>query len=323
MHADVRPTVALTAAATIMFGSALSAAPAALLAAPPTVPALATVTAQDVALAGFIADIYDDIEPVVAGAVGAVADLISVVPIIGPPIADQIDILYTYGEQAVAGTVYWVDDLVTPLINGQFWPLSGAPGNYIAGAIDSTIDWAGGLVNTAVGFVEAEINYFLGWVPNIPNLINDIVSGVVNTVQDIINWVIGWIPGPLAAVAAPSAAAATVAVSRGTAESPAPAALPAAAASAAEAAPQAAVGPSADPGEASVPVAVESPAALVAERGGASARESRGSGRSSRSAAAAAADTETDTDDASGAVRQSRGHTAKGESARAAAATAR
>lgn len=323
MHADVRPTVALTAAATIMFGSALSAAPAALLAAPPTVPALATVTAQDVALAGFIADIYDDIEPVVAGAVGAVADLISVVPIIGPPIADQIDILYTYGEQAVAGTVYWVDDLVTPLINGQFWPLSGAPGNYIAGAIDSTIDWAGGLVNTAVGFVEAEINYFLGWVPNIPNLINDIVSGVVNTVQDIINWVIGWIPGPLAAVTAPSAAAATVAVSRGTAESPAPAALPAAAASAAEAAPQAAVGPSADPGEASVPVAVESPAALVAERGEAGARESRGSGRSSRSAAAAAADTETDTDDASGAVRQSRGHTAKGESARAAAATAR
>ena len=205
MVAVVRPAVTV-AAAVVALTPVVAVAPSALLANPPGLPMSSAVTAQEVVLTGFIADIYNSIQPAVADVVSTIAALVGQVPIIGPPIADQINILYTYGEAAVAATVYWVDDLVTPIATGNFWPLSGNPGNYIAGAIDSTVIWVNGLIAAAIGFVHAEINFFTGLIPNIPSIPN-IINDVVNTVQNVINWIIGWIPGPFAAVEAPSAAA--------------------------------------------------------------------------------------------------------------------
>ena len=211
METVIRPGIALTAAAAVALGSAMSHTPPGLVEGP-AIPTSATLSAQNVMLTGFIADIYNQIQPVVASAVDSAAALVGAIPIVGPPAADQIDILYSYGQQAVGGTVYWVDDLVTPLANGQFWPLSGQPGNYLAGAFNSTVNWGQGLVNTAIGFVQAEIDWLTSWSPSLPNVVNDVVSAVINTIQNVINWITGWIPGPLAAV--PASAATRVAPAR-------------------------------------------------------------------------------------------------------------
>lgn len=206
MTAFARPATALTASGIVALSAAFAAAPPTLSAAPSLAP-LMQIDMERVALAGFIADIYNQIEPIVAGAVDSLEAAVGAVPVVGPPIADQIDIVYTYAQQAVGGTVYWADDLVTPLAQGQFWPLSGDPGNYLAGALNSTTVWASDLVNTAIGFIQAEIDYFGGVLPNI-------VQDVVNVIQNVINWISGWIPGPLAAVTPASPAAAAVAVAR-------------------------------------------------------------------------------------------------------------
>ena len=197
MTAFARPATALTASGVVALSAVFAAAPPTLSAAPALAPAI-RVDMERVALAGFIEDIYNQIQPVVAAAVDSLEAAVGAVPVVGPPVADQIDILYTYAQQAVGGTVYWADDLVTPLVQGQFWPISGNPGNYLAGAFNSTVNWASGLVNTAIGFVQAEIDYFGGVLPNI-------VQDVVNVIQNVINWISGWIPQPLAAVS-PAAA---------------------------------------------------------------------------------------------------------------------
>lgn len=200
MATIARPATALTASGIVALSAAFAAAPPSLPGAPALAPTM-RVDMERVALAGFIEDLYNQIQPVVAAAVDSLDAAISAVPIVGPPVADQIDIIYTYAQQAVGGTVYWADDLVTPLVQGQFWPLSGNPGNYLAGAFNSTVNWASGLVNTAIGFIQAEIQYFGGVLPNI-------VQDVVNVIQNVINWITGWIPQPLAAT--PPAAAAAV-----------------------------------------------------------------------------------------------------------------
>ena len=118
------------------------------------------------------------------------------------PIADQVNIITTYGQQAVDDTVAWVNDLVAPLTQGQFWPLSGYPGQYIANAVDSTANWAAGLASTAAGFIQAEIDYFGGLAPNLINYF-------ANVVQNVINWVTGLIPSPFAAKASATLPAAS------------------------------------------------------------------------------------------------------------------
>lgn len=173
-----RPGITLTAVAAVAVGSAIAVTPAVAVTNP--LPALATLDARDILLAGVI--------------------------------TDQIAILTTYGQQALDDTAAWVSDLVTPLVNLQFWPLSGQPGNYLAGAFNSTVNWGQGLVNTAIGFVQAEIDWLTSWSPSLPNVVNDVVSAVINTIQNVINWITGWIPGPLAAV--PASAATRVAPAR-------------------------------------------------------------------------------------------------------------
>ena len=309
MVAVVRPA-ATVAAAVVALTPVVAVAPSALLANPPGLPMSSAVTAQEVVLTGFIADIYNSIQPAVADVVSTIAALVGQVPIIGPPIADQINILYTYGEAAVAATVYWVDDLVTPIATGNFWPLSGNPGNYIAGAIDSTVIWVNGLIAAAIGFVNAEINFFTGLIPNIPSIPN-IINDVVNTVQNVINWIIGWIPGPFAAVEAPSAAA-SVAVSAVAPQS-APADSPASPAPTVEAGSAPDDAAAGDSGPAEVSGDAEAAAVVSAVEPAADAAPASGEAtrRALRSATAAGADAPA------AASAQSRGQAGKAGASRA------
>lgn len=205
MNAAVRSGIAQSAIAAMAVGSAIAVTPA--IAGQNQIPALATVDGHTVALAGFI--------------------------------SDQINILTSYGQQAVDETAAWVSAVVNPLITLQFWPLSGQPGNYIAGAFNSTVNFAQSLAGTAVGFVQAEIDYFTNWIPNIPNVIGNVVNYVVNAIQNVVNWITGWIPWPFAAVATPAAAskvtAARTAATRRPLARPAGAAITAVASTAAAA----------------------------------------------------------------------------------------
>ncbi len=196
-----RPGITLTAVAAVAVGSAIAVTPAVAVTNP--LPALATLDARDILLAGVI--------------------------------TDQIAILTTYGQQALDDTAAWVSDLVTPLVNLQFWPLSGQPGNYLAGAFNSTVSFAQNIVSTGTGFVQAEIDWLTGLIPNIPNVINDVINTVVSAIQNVISWITGWIPWPFAAVA-PSPAAAKVTATR-TAAVKRPLSQPAAAAAATSSAP--------------------------------------------------------------------------------------
>lgn len=214
MQTAVRPAIAVGAATAVAIGSVIGVST--VMSGSNHIGAMATVSNEQVLLAGFIDDIYNQIQPVVAGIVDTAAAAIGAVPIVGPPVADQIDILYTYAQQAVGATVNWADDLVTPLATGQFWPVSGQPGNYVTGAINSTVVWGQSLINTAIGFAQAEIDYFSGWIPNLPGVITNIVNQVVSTIQQVINWITGFIPGPFAAVAKPAVAAASLTAARAT-----------------------------------------------------------------------------------------------------------
>lgn len=207
MENAVRPGIALSAVAAGAIGSAIAVTPA--IAVPNHIPTLTTMDSQNILLTGFIADIYNQIQPVVAGVVDSTTAVIGAIPFVGPPVANQIDILYTYGQQAIGSTVLWADDLVTPFFTGQFWPVSGLPGNYLTGAINSTVNWGQSLINTAIGFVGAEISYFTGWLPNFPNVIANIFNQITNTIQQVINWITGFIPRPFAAVSPAAAAAVT------------------------------------------------------------------------------------------------------------------
>ncbi len=166
MTAVARSAVALTVSGVVAVSAAFVAAPASVAAERAGLPVL-SVNAEAIALTAF------------------------------NPIADQFDILYTYGAQAVDVTATFVSNLVTPIIQGQFWPVSGYPGNYIANAFNSAANWVSGMADTATGFIQAEINYFGGFVPNV-------INWAANVVQNVINWITGWLPWPFAAVKAPS-----------------------------------------------------------------------------------------------------------------------
>lgn len=206
MDTAARPGVAVSAIAAMAIGSAIAITPAVTGAS--HIPALTIVENQDVMLAGFIADFYNQwiLDPI-SQAASATTQVVSTIPIVGPPAAEQLDILFTYAEEALSGTVYLADDLVTPLVNGQFWPLSGQPGNYLAGAFNSTLGWAQGLAASTVSFIQAEIDWFTGWIPNVPNAISSIGNAVYEAVQAIIAYVNPWAIYPGAAVSPPAAAA--------------------------------------------------------------------------------------------------------------------
>ena len=81
-------------------------------AAPPAV-ALPTLHVENVQLTGIGRDIYNTITPYVQYGVDSAAYWVNFIPLIGPPIADQIDINYfALIQPAIAATVYYASDLV-------------------------------------------------------------------------------------------------------------------------------------------------------------------------------------------------------------------
>ena len=124
------PGVALAAAGAVAF------APAAVV--PTAAPAPPTVQVTEIALTGIGQDIYYAITPAVQYAVGGVSYLINFIPIIGGPIAAQININYFQGIQ----------------------PIVEATVNYLAAVVQNPLDFIG--ATAAYGATLYDIGY--NWV---------------------------------------------------------------------------------------------------------------------------------------------------------------
>lgn len=133
-------------------------------------PAVPAIHVEDIALAGIGRDIYNSITDFVQYTVESAQFWIDLIPVIGPPLADQLGIVYFQGIQPlIASTVYYVSDLIAN------------PLNFVA----LTADYGSNVFYTGYNFVSAEAQYIgLPGLPPIPT------------------------PPPLASVAAPSRGAA-------------------------------------------------------------------------------------------------------------------
>ncbi len=139
------PGVALVAA------GVLALAPAVV--APAEGPAPPQVLLTDVALTGIGQDIYYAITPVVQEAVGGVSYLVNFVPLIGGPIAAQININYFQGIQPVIeATVNYLAAVVQD------------PLNFLA----ATADYGSTLYDIGYNWVSAEAVFF--GLPPLPPL---------------------------------------------------------------------------------------------------------------------------------------------------------
>lgn len=110
------PGLALATAGAVALGPAL-VAPAALSAAQPAAP-LPAVHIENIALAGIGQDIYNAVTPYVQYVVGGVSYIVNFLPIIGAPIAAQININYFQGIQPiVAATVNYLAGVIQDPLN--------------------------------------------------------------------------------------------------------------------------------------------------------------------------------------------------------------
>lgn len=119
--------MSVSARSLLVPGMALATASAVVLA--PTAPAPSAVLAQpsiqvptmhidDIALAGIGRDIYDSITQFVQYTVSSAQYWIALIPVIGPPIADQVGINY-FGliQPVIANTVYVISDIIADPFN--------------------------------------------------------------------------------------------------------------------------------------------------------------------------------------------------------------
>ena len=104
------PGLALATAGAVALGPAVVAPPA-LTPAQPAVQVPA-VHIEDIQLAGIGRDIYNQIQPFVQYVVDSASYWVGLIPYIGPPIVDQININYDLIQWAVQSTVYYASDLV-------------------------------------------------------------------------------------------------------------------------------------------------------------------------------------------------------------------
>ena len=98
----------------------LALAPSVVAPAPTTLAApladVPMVQIQDIQLAGIGRDIYDEITTFVQYTVSSAQYWIALVPVIGPPLADQVGINY-FGliQPVIANTVYVISDIIAAL----------------------------------------------------------------------------------------------------------------------------------------------------------------------------------------------------------------
>lgn len=109
------PGMALATAGVVALSPTI-VAPAVTLA-PPAVD-VPMVQIQDIQLAGIGRDIYDEITTFVQYTVSSAQYWIALVPVIGPPIADQVGINY-FGliQPVIANTVYVISDIISNPFN--------------------------------------------------------------------------------------------------------------------------------------------------------------------------------------------------------------
>ena len=141
----------LTPGVALVVAGVLALAPAVVD--PVEAPAPPQVLVTDVALTGIGQDIYYAITPVVQEAVGGVSYLVNVVPLIGGPIAAQININYFQGIQPVIeASVNYLAAVVQDPLN----------------ALGATADYAGTLYDIGYNWVSAEAVFF--GLPPLPPL---------------------------------------------------------------------------------------------------------------------------------------------------------
>lgn len=145
------PAVAIAAAGAVALGPALVAPPAVSVA----VPAIPAVHIQDVQLAGIGQDIYYAITPWVQYGVELAQYAVGWIPLIGPPIAEQIYINYFLGIQPIVeATVNYLASVVQDPFN--FIAETGAYGNQLYGI--------------GYNWVVQQFNFFFPWLPPLPPL---------------------------------------------------------------------------------------------------------------------------------------------------------
>ena len=148
MLIQARPFLAPMALAA---ASVLALAPAVV--APTELPAPPRLQVTDVALTGIGQDVYYAITPVVQEAVGGVSYLVNFVPLIGGPIAAQININYFQGIQPVVeATVNYLAATVQNPLN----------------VIDNTAAYGSTLYDIGYNWVSAEAVFF--GLPPLPPL---------------------------------------------------------------------------------------------------------------------------------------------------------
>lgn len=143
------PGVALIAAGAVAVGPAIMA-PSALTAAQPTIQ-IPAVQIQNIQLAGVGRDFYVNVvQPAVDNVLGVVTDAIGVIPIIGDPIANQIDIQASFVRNLVQPTVFYLSDLVA-----NIWAFPELTGAYALNLLWAPANW-----------VNDELNFF--GLPDLP-----------------------------------------------------------------------------------------------------------------------------------------------------------
>ncbi len=159
------PGMALATAGAMALTPAVTAPVAA-----PALPELPAVHVEQIALAGIGRDIYNELTDFVQYTVSSAQFWIDLIPVVGPPLAEQLGIVYFQGIQPmVASTVYYASDLIAD------------PWNVVA----LTFDYGSNVFYNGYNFISAEAQAFgLPGLPPIPS------------------------PPPLASVKAPSRGAA-------------------------------------------------------------------------------------------------------------------
>ena len=114
------PGMALATAGVLALSPAVVAPSPASLAAP--LADVPMVQIADIQLAGIGRDIYDEITSFVQYTVSSAQYWIALVPVIGPPIADQVGINY-FGliQPVIASTVYYISDVIADPFSFIYW----------------------------------------------------------------------------------------------------------------------------------------------------------------------------------------------------------
>lgn len=146
------PGVALAVAGGLALAPAMTSAP---MSAPTfSTVAVPSIHIEEIQLAGVGREIYDSITNFVQYTVSSAEFWIDLIPVIGPPLADQLNINYFEGIQPlIAATVYFISDVIDNPLN----------------FLQLAVDYGSNLFYTGYNWVSAQSQFFgLGGLPPIP-----------------------------------------------------------------------------------------------------------------------------------------------------------